>query len=300
MAFYHRRRRGSRTTVIVTVLTLCFGGLHYASRHHLLPDWPAAQPSHSQTQSRPSSQTDTQAHGTASSTENTAIVFGGLPVNVSDACHLQILSNQVYTVGYCPTDHGPHWSAYHIAPVKRLVNQPRAETFYPDHRVPDPISTQTYNHSGYDRGHMTPHYAIATRFPDQAHSTFLLSNILPQRPELNRGLWADLESIIARKYGQAGDVWVIIGPIYDQRPAQTLTGLVSVPTRFFHIIYTNTDGGIKALAFIFPQKPEPGSHLDDYLSSIERIEHLTGLSFAPDLPVEARNQLAHYEAQHLW
>ena len=52
--------------------------------------------------------------------------------------------------------------------------------------------------SGYDRGHMAPNYAIDTVFGERAHKqTFLMSNIVPQRPELNQGPWKEIEQVVA-------------------------------------------------------------------------------------------------------
>jgi endonuclease G len=46
--------------------------------------------------------------------------------------------------------------------------------------------------SGYDRGHITAS-ADRTRNEADNSSTFLMTNMMPQVPELNRGVWGDLE-----------------------------------------------------------------------------------------------------------
>ena len=46
--------------------------------------------------------------------------------------------------------------------------------------------------SGHDRGHMVPSADMRWSL-DALKATYLYSNISPQRPELNRGAWADLE-----------------------------------------------------------------------------------------------------------
>ncbi len=48
------------------------------------------------------------------------------------------------------------------------------------------VTHNDYTHSGYDRGHMAPNYAIATRYGQEAQKeTFLMSNIVPQLGNLN-------------------------------------------------------------------------------------------------------------------
>jgi endonuclease G len=45
---------------------------------------------------------------------------------------------------------------------------------------------------GYDRGHITAS-ADRTRNEADNSATFLMTNTIPQVPELNRGVWGDLE-----------------------------------------------------------------------------------------------------------
>ena len=63
--------------------------------------------------------------------------------------------------------------------------------------------------------------------------TFLMSNIVPQRPDLNQGPWLLLEERIARGYASTlGQVWVVTGPIFDAQP-EYLASRVEIPDAFF-------------------------------------------------------------------
>lgn len=65
--------------------------------------------------------------------------------------------------------------------------------FIEDSRVPAPRATHSdYTHSGYDRGHMCP-AADRSASTELLRSTFIMTNVCPQTPALNRGLWKRLE-----------------------------------------------------------------------------------------------------------
>lgn len=45
--------------------------------------------------------------------------------------------------------------------------------------------------------------------------TFLLTNVIPQSPALNRGLWESLKKIISNDYAERfAQVWMICGPVF--------------------------------------------------------------------------------------
>lgn len=82
--------------------------------------------------------------------------------------------------------------------------------FTEDMRVPSPRANHAdYTRSGYDRGHLCP---AADRSVDSKsmRTTFVMTNVCPQAPRLNRGAWKRLEDAcraIAR-HGQALSIHV--------------------------------------------------------------------------------------------
>ncbi len=65
--------------------------------------------------------------------------------------------------------------------------------FTEDVRVPRPRATHDdYTNTGYDRGHMCP-AADRSHSVSQMRSTFVMSNVCPQSPALNRGAWKRME-----------------------------------------------------------------------------------------------------------
>ncbi|MBN1554900.1 MAG: DNA/RNA non-specific endonuclease [Phycisphaerae bacterium] len=224
--------------------------------------------------------------------------YAGLPKTDKP---LTILHNIGYVAGYCETLKNPAWVVYCVAAAKKPVTHKRPPRFKVDIRTKAKVRHEDYSRSGYDRGHMAPNYAIDTRYGREAQlETFLMSNVCPQKPNVNQGVWRELEMLIAKDYtNRYGEVWVIIGPIFDQGK-KTIGDGVSVPCRFFMILATETKDGVRVLAFIIPQSAPQKANPERYLTSVNEIEKLTGLDVLHELPDELEEEIESGKAAKLW
>lgn len=198
-----------------------------------------------------------------------------------------ILENDSYIVGYDPSRGGAVWSAYRLFPVSDLSSPPRDDWFKADFRLESPIIEHAYINSGYDRGHLAPNYGIATRYGSDAQkSTFLMSNILPQKPALNREIWRDAEMYIASHVAQKSDTWVIVGPVYDDDIEwlnDSKTQRVEIPDAFFMIATVDNGGRPEGFAILIDQNMSKGTDFRSYCVTIDEIEERTGLDFFTNL-----------------
>lgn len=176
----------------------------------------------------------------------------------------------------------------------------RPWSFSVDTRTDSKVTHEDYTSSGYDRGYMIPNFAMMEQYGQMAQlETYLMSNICPQTPALNRGIWKSLEGKIRDKISQDDttnkqihSVYVITGPIFKKTPPDRLESGVAIPDEFYKIIafkkgYLST---LKAVSFIFPQKPRT-YYFMDYVTTIDEIEKLTGLEFFPELSVGKQRNL---------
>lgn len=232
--------------------------------------------------------------------------YGGMPESED---RLTILTNIAYVVGYDEERADPAWSGYRLPGEVRFTDNKRPSQFKTDTRTRRKIAHDDYTNSGFDRGHMAPNYAIMSRFGVAAqHETFLMSNICPQHPNLNRGRWSQLEEKIsgqspnqpcwAKSYEQ---VWVIVGPLFEGQVSQLPSG-VDIPTAFFAIVVDEDEatGHSRALAFIMPNQPAVPGSLTDYLTSIDEIELRSGLDFFSELDDDQEEVLELAPASELW
>ena len=226
-------------------------------------------------------------------------VYGGIPR--SERVAFEVLKNKGYVAGYSETMQNPLWVAYRLFDVPQLESGERPSRFQTDRRTKAKVRHDDYTNSGFDRGHMAPNYGIATRYgPDAQKETFLMSNIIPQTPYINRHLWKDLEMRVAQKYGRYfTEVWVITGPIF-KRENRSLESGVPVPSAYYKIIVDEHDGKLRALAFLVPERCPPYSRIKTCLVSIDEIEARTALDFFADLPNDVEEQLESTRATRLW
>ena len=151
-----------------------------------------------------------------------------------------LLCNGYYAVLASDYTHGPLWSAEDLTEENLEIadRTQRRGSFFPDNRLPASMqsSPRDYANSHYDRGHMTPS-GDEPGFGAQKES-FLLSNIVPQTPELNRGVWEGVESAVRGWAREEGEIFVVTGPGYDPDKTQTIgPNHIPVPTVIWKAIY---------------------------------------------------------------
>jgi DNA/RNA endonuclease G (NUC1) len=213
---------------------------------------------------------------------------------------VNVLENRGYVSGYSESMKNPLWVSYRLFDVPRLESGKRS-SFKTDTRTRAKVSRNDYTHSGFDRGHMAPNFGIATRYgPEGQKETFLMSNIIPQDPSVNRGLWKELEMVVAKRYGRYfTEVWVVTGPVF-QEPVRKLESGIPVPSHYYKIIVDEHEGKLRALAFLIEAECPPWTRIKKKLVSIDDIEHRTGLDFFPALEEEEQAQLEAESATRLW
>ncbi|MFA6632320.1 MAG: DNA/RNA non-specific endonuclease, partial [Kiritimatiellia bacterium] len=155
--------------------------------------------------------------------------------------------------------------------------------------------------SGYDRGHMVPNLAIASRYGKAAQlETFLTSNICPQRSGLNQGPWYELEYRISEIWPKSlGTVWVIAGAIPSPEDRRLRSG-IGIPTGFYQIVVSQRDNRLRAFAVYMPQTIRRRTYARSTLVSIDELERITGLDFLSELPDEAEAALEAATPTRLW
>ncbi|TVQ64637.1 MAG: DNA/RNA non-specific endonuclease [Balneolaceae bacterium] len=227
--------------------------------------------------------------------------YAGLPESVDYPHPLSLLAYQGFITAYDEIRGNPAWVAYRVFAVPEYISTARPSRFLTDENTENRISHDDYTHSGYDRGHMAPNFAIVTRFGSEAQrETFLMTNIIPQRPALNRNWWATAERRIARDYSEMYDqVWVIIGPVY-QETGGWIGETVKIPSHNFMIIMVEEEGKLKMMAFLVDQEISGGDPHAMYLVSVNQIEEKTGLNFNPFLEQAFADSIESLISPDLW
>lgn len=203
------------------------------------------------------------------------------------------LRNQGFMLGYSDLRGNPLWVVYALTPPPPDAPKlKRPAHFSMDWRGINRITHEDYTGSGYDRGHMAPNHAMSVDYgPGGQADSFLMTNVVPQRPNLNEKLWERLEELELDYFAkQTGKIWVVTGPIFDA-PVERLRSnwRVEIPDACYKIIIAPEAG--KALAFIMPQTVYGDEPLDHYLVNVDAIEKRTGLDFFSQLEDGQENRL---------
>ncbi len=229
-------------------------------------------------------------------------VYGGEPDASGTGSKVRVLRNSGYVVGYSDAMRNPLWVSYRLfAQAETTKPGERPEGFDIDDRTFAKVRSSDYTGSGYDRGHMAPNYGIALCYGREAQEeTFLMSNIVPQTHELNAGPWKELEMRAAVNYpARCQEIWVFAGPVFTPAPRKTAGG-VPVPESCYKIMLDETEGRLRAQAFLMPQTLPAGSNPGNFLVSIDEIEKRTGIDFLPALEDEAETALEARVASSIW
>lgn len=185
------------------------------------------------------------------------------------------------------------WVAYTITREKLVSVIKRTDDFRADTSITTGSATPAdYKASGYDRGHLAP-AADMQWSSETMHESFLMSNMTPQAPQLNRGMWKELEENVRKWAQNFGEVTVVTGPVLEKPSAEYSSigsNKVAVPEFFYKALLSKSNNGDTIMAaFIMPNKKCEGE-IWDYAVSVDEIEERTGIDFFSALDDSIENE----------
>jgi len=208
-----------------------------------------------------------------------------LPVPSND-----LVKHTYYTLSYNEKYEQANWVYYSLTDSMVIKGgSERSNKFKVDKMVSTgSAKSADYTKSGYDRGHLCP--AADMDFnPIAMEESFLMSNICPQAPDFNRGIWKELETEVRNWAKKEHKLYVVTGPVFNDNKGTIGQEEVLVPGYFFKILYEETDQP-KIIAFVFPNR-KSDRPLADFAVTIDEAEKLTGFDFFSQIPDELENKL---------
>lgn len=197
------------------------------------------------------------------------------------------LDHKVFTISYDPKFRLARFVRY-VATAEKLkqAKAKRKNKFFPDPLLKkaglDPVQKKEYLHTGYDQGHMAPSgdFTWSQEINDE---TFVLSNMAPQSPNLNRDAWRRLEAHVRNWGCGEGRIIVLTGPILEEG-LKKLGGKLPVPKEFFKVVIDDTPPR-KVVAFVYGQS-DKGDVYRQRLVNIRVLEKRIGQDFEGEVPSE--------------
>lgn len=213
----------------------------------------------------------------------------------------QIIKHTAFTLCYSEPHEQAKWVAYKLtADMCNNNGEERTNNFREDPLVKTKSALpEDYKKSGYDRGHLCP--AGDMGWSEQTMSeSFYMSNMSPQVPAFNRGIWKYLETDVREWAKQNVEIIVVTaGVLQDSLPVIGSVNKVAVPKYYYKVILDYTLPEIKAIGFVLPNEGSKQS-VFDYAVTVDSVEHLTGIDFFPALPDSIENYLESHINVKLW
>jgi endonuclease G len=219
----------------------------------------------------------------------------GIPTD-KDTTDDYILLKPEYIISYNYRYNSANWAAWNLNSSWIGKTDRYSGKFITDTTLPEDflkIKHDNYTNSGYDRGHIVRSHDRSSS-EESNKSTFLMTNIIPQTPDLNRGVWLDFERFcdeLALKKNK--ELYIYAGATY--KIDSTFGVGIRVPDSCFKIVVVLERGeGLECVGYntqiysvMIPNiNGIRKEKWEKYATSVLRIEKSTGYDFLNKVPLK--------------
>jgi endonuclease G len=208
--------------------------------------------------------------------------IGGAPSNTTITRSIYVLSNN-------PRTKFADWVAYRV--TRETIGKSKQRNWKADPDLPESQTLEPSDYDGaplalkIDRGHQAP-LAAFSGTADWPKTNYL-SNITPQRSELNQGPWEKLEAAEVRlaQRPDVAAVFVVTGTLYE-RPVGTLPAADEphvIPSGYWKVIAIESSSGVVAAGFLMHQNTPRSANYCAHNVLIQEVEHRSRLDLFPQL-----------------
>lgn len=210
-----------------------------------------------------------------------------------------ILRYKAFTLSYNEEYEQAEWVAYLLTCQETKGNIKRTNRFKEDKRIiTGSAQDEDYKKSGYDRGHLIP--AADNSWDKIAmEQSFLYSNMSPQVPEFNRGIWKQLEEQVRDWTCAFDSLYIVTGPIFKKNMKRIGPNGVAVPPYYYKAILYYSQNKTEAIAFILPNA-KSNNYIYSYAVSIDSLEKEIGFDLFYKLDDSLENQVESIYSKNFW
>jgi endonuclease G len=224
-----------------------------------------------------------------------------------------LVRKKQYALSYNNSKGTPNWVSWHLS-KKWLGKAHRTNPFAPDTSLPKEffvVRPNDYRATGFNRGHMCP-AADRSVSKEDMDATFLMTNMVPQAPDLNQKTWEKLEVYCRDQARDDKELYILAGPagrggVGDKGSRTYLPargGKILVPAKCWKVVLILPPGTThpkkvtaeagRAFAVIMPNIQGLDPDWRKYSVMVRDVEKLTGYTFfsnmAPDVAKELKTR----------
>jgi endonuclease G, mitochondrial len=236
---------------------------------------------------------------------NVNLIMGNptFAVTLSDSIHNYLLDKPQFCASYDRDRRIANWTSWQLNSTWLTDNSTRNDPYRVDPTLPAgwPQVGSGYNYStyGFDRGHLCP---SADRVNTQTDNDalFVMTNLIPQNPTNNQGVWATLETYERTLVSQGNVVYILTGGwgtggTSAEGSFNTITAsngvTLTVPAKLWKVMIVVPNGSSTAddvarvdtttrtIAVIMNNDQGPFGTWQSYRVSVDSVEALTGYDF---------------------
>lgn len=204
---------------------------------------------------------------------------------------LKTLHHSCFTIGYDEYRKHAAYVHYSIEPPDLEGIAKRKNNFKPDPLVIRQFSAdnEDYYKSGFDRGHLCPaaDMKVSQSCMDES---FYYSNISPQVPGFNRGVWKKLENQVREWCVDSDSLRIYTGPIFHESDTTLGANNVIVPQKYYKTILRHKNDSSSMIGFILNNESS-NNELSTFMKSVDYIEEMINLDLYGDYPDDLEMKL---------
>lgn len=236
----------------------------------------------------------------------------GNPTNASNSINTPdnyLMIKPQYCMSYNNSKGEANWVSWHLSTAWKGTAA-RCDCFATDASLPSTFykaTSTSYTNSGFDRGHNCPSEDRDLTTTDNA-ATFLMSNMIPQSPNLNRITWVALEDYCRTLINAGNELYIISGG-YGSGGTGTnggtsstiASGKINVPSHCWKIIVVLPVGyddvnrvneTTRVIAVDMPNNQTINSlPWGNYRVSVDALETIMGYDFLNIVPANIQSAI---------
>ena len=210
-----------------------------------------------------------------------------------------IVLHTYYTLSYSEDHEQAEWVYYVLNSNQLNSSIERKNNFRPDNKVKT-SSAQLYDYkgSGYDRGHLAPATDMKYNTISMSES-FFMSNMSPQSPSFNRGIWKKIEKQFRDWSYKYGELVIITGPVLKGENYGSIgNNKVTIP-KWYYKVAIDPSNYDRNIAILIENKGSSAS-IKSFVVTIDYLEEFSGLDFFHNLSDEIEESFESSIHTNLW